>query len=59
MAMAMAMGNAAPPPSRDLATTALVLVAEAWRQQRHRRHWWHVSCGGGQGNKLIPSFSCC
>jgi hypothetical protein len=29
MATVMAMGNAVPPPSRDLAKTALVLAAEA------------------------------
>jgi len=36
------------------------IVAQTPAHRRRRRHWQRIlSCGRGQGNKIIPSFICC
>jgi hypothetical protein len=36
------------------------VVAQTPAHRRRRQHWQRIlSCGRGQGNKIIPSFICC
>ena len=46
--------------NRDNGKDAYALTATTPGHRRQQQHWQRVlSCGRGQGNKIIPCFICC